>query len=269
MSPVEADAAAGLQPLYPPTVEPSEGPLPLARFIPRFIRNPLRALPRAVYHEPMLVHPHARGGFAWVTDPALIERILLHEADDFPKTPLEKRIFEQTLGDGILTSQGQSWRWQRRTTAPLFRFQDLLAHVPVMVTAGEHQLRRWRVGPPGTVRRIEREMSDVTYDVFSHTILAGASRSDGEIIKTSGAEFLSRISWEIAWGMTRMPNWVWHPAKSSMRRSAAAMRGAVERIISDDRSVTVVVDGRPFIYNVEAGTTMDLTARKVMGTTQA
>ena len=53
------------------------------------------------------------------------------------------------------------------------------------------------------------------------------------------------------------------------RRDSLIPAGAVERIVSDDRSVTVVVDGRPFIYNVEAGTTMDLTARRVMGTTQA
>ena len=228
--------SAAAPPLYPPTVEPSAGPLPLARFIPRFIRNPLRALPSGAYHEAIVVHPRQRRGFAWVTDPALLERILLHEAEDFPKTPLEKRVFEATLGDGILTSQGQSWRWQRRTAAPLFRFQDLLAHVPVMAKVADDRLRRWQVGPPGTVRRIELDMADVTYDVFTHTILAGASQADGEIIKTSGARFLSRISWEIAWGMLQLPTWVWHPAKRSMRQAGAEMRAAVERIIAARRA---------------------------------
>src|SRR5690606_33242382 len=96
---------AGVAPpaLYPPTIEPPEQPLRLAQFVARFVSNPLRAIPRAVYHEPMVVYPYARRGLVWVTDPALVERILLHEADKFPKTPLEKRVFEQTLGDGILT----------------------------------------------------------------------------------------------------------------------------------------------------------------------
>ena len=39
-----------------------------------------------------------------MTAPALVERILLHEAESFPNSPLEKRVFEATLGDGILTS---------------------------------------------------------------------------------------------------------------------------------------------------------------------
>ena len=53
------------------------------------------------------------------------------------------------------------------------------------------------------------------------------------------------------------------------RRDSLIPAGFVERIVSDDRSVTVVVDGRPFLYAVEAGTTVDLLARKVVGTTQA
>jgi cytochrome P450 len=220
---------------YPPTVEPAAGLLPLYRFIPRFIRNPLRSLPRAVYEEPLVVHAGAPSGLAWVTAPALVERILLHEADDFPKTPLEKRVFEPILGDGILTSQGHSWRWQRRTAAPLFRYQDLVAQVPAIATVGEERLALWRTGPPVT-HQIDREMADVTYDVFTHTLLAGAPRADGEILKRRGAEFLSRISWEIAWAMLRLPGWVWHPAKGSMRRSAEAMRAATERIIARRRA---------------------------------
>jgi hypothetical protein len=52
------------------------------------------------------------------------------------------------------------------------------------------------------------------------------------------------------------------------RRDSLIPAGFVERIVTDDKSVTVVVDGRPFLYAVEAGTTVDLLARKVVGTTQ-
>ena len=49
------------------------------------------------------------------------------------------------------------------------------------------------------------------------------------------------------------------------RRDSLIPEGLVERIVTDDRSVTVVVDGRPYLYVVEAGSTMDLTSRKVLG----
>lgn len=230
----QSDAPSGA--LYPPTVKPPPRPLPLLQFVPRFIRNPLLSLPQPVYEQPLLVYRGEKGGPVWVTGPALVERILLHEAESFPKSPLERRVFEATLGDGILTSQGQSWRWQRRTAAPLFRHQDLLAHVPVISGIAEARVAKWRTAGREHTLRIEREMADVTYDVFSQTLLNGASKEDGEIIKTSGSLFLSRSSWEVAWSMLGLPPWVWHPAKSTLRNTARQMRAAVGRIIASRRA---------------------------------
>ena len=104
--------AAAAAALYPPAVTPPPQPLPLWQFLPRFVRNPLRALPQAVYEEPLFVYHTGGRGTVWVTDPGLVERILLHEHESFPKTPLERRILEPTLGQGILTSEGSAWRWQ-------------------------------------------------------------------------------------------------------------------------------------------------------------
>src|SRR5262245_65976102 len=101
-SPAEPEA------LYPPKVEPPPRPLPLRRFLLTFVRNPLSSLPRPVYEEPIVFHDNGRGGIAWVTDPALVEQVLLHGNAQFPKTTLEKQVFAHTLGEGILTSEGAS-----------------------------------------------------------------------------------------------------------------------------------------------------------------
>ena len=83
--------SSGAGGLYPPTVRGAARPLPLRKFLLRFVRNPLCALPQASYEEGLIVHDTGRAVVAWVTDPALIERILLHDAERFPKTQLEKR----------------------------------------------------------------------------------------------------------------------------------------------------------------------------------
>lgn len=49
------------------------------------------------------------------------------------------------------------------------------------------------------------------------------------------------------------------------KRDSLIPGGTVERIVTDDRSITVVVDGRPYLYAVEAGTTFDVTNRRVLG----
>jgi len=60
--------------LYPPTVAPRRTSMSLPRFLVTFVRNPLRVLPEAVYHEPIV---QFRSTVTWVTDPDLIKRVLL------------------------------------------------------------------------------------------------------------------------------------------------------------------------------------------------
>jgi cytochrome P450 len=217
-------------PLYPPSVTPPELPLSLPRFLARFVRNPLRGLPRAVYEQPLVVYKRGRAALVWVTDPALVERILLHDQEQFSKTPLEKRVFAGTLGDGILTSEGASWRWQRRTAAPLFRPADLFNYLPAMVEAAEAQLVRWRHAGDG-VQPIDQDMTVATFDVIARTMFSGDAMAEAAIIQRAGSEFLGKTSWEVAAGMVRLPTWVWHPGKSVMRRAARELRDAVAAML--------------------------------------
>src|SRR6188472_3225922 len=160
--------------LYPPTVTPPPGPLPVHRFLFRFVRNPLASVPKPVYEAPIVMIDGARGPLVYVTAPALVEKVLLQSSAQFPKTPLEKRVFHHTLGDGILTSEGASWRWQRRTAAPLFRPADQESLVPTMTAAAEDQARRWRLRGSGATAAIDRDMTETTFRVISQTMFAGS-----------------------------------------------------------------------------------------------
>src|SRR5262245_42736850 len=171
--------------LYPPTVRAADRPLSLGQFLFRFVRNPLASLPQAIYEAPMVVHDNGRGVVVWVADPALLEEVLLSRADQFPKTPLEKQVFQHTLGDGILTSQGASWRWQRRTAAPLFRPAELANLVPIMSAAAEDQLLRWRGNGAGALRPIDRDMTETTFRVISAAMFAGSADAEAEQILKS------------------------------------------------------------------------------------
>src|SRR5690606_18268060 len=162
--------APSAEPLYPPTVTPLDRPVPIRKALLRFVRNPLSNLPRQVYEEPCLVVDNGRTVLAYVTDPALVERVLLREAEKFAKSPLEKRVFRRSLGDGILTSQGESWRWQRRTAAPLFRPTDLLGFLPQMTNAADAVLARWRKSPSDAVQRIDQDMTEATFEVIANTM---------------------------------------------------------------------------------------------------
>lgn len=228
--------------LYPPTVKPADRPLALRRFLFRFVRNPLASLPRAVYEEGILTHDNGRSVVAWVSDPALIERILLTDAARFPKTALERKVFEPMLGDGILTSQGTSWRWQRRTAAPLFRPADLEGLVPTMSAAAEAQLARWEAAPVGMLHPIDQDMTETTFRVISATMFAGSADAEAETILKSADVALSSISWDIAAAMLNFPEWLWYPGKFKRRRAGRDLRDAVAGILRQRRESGAKVD---------------------------
>ena len=77
MHPCAKSGATNAFPLYSPAMTPPPTPLPLWRFLPALLRNHLRAIPEPVYHQPMFAPPHLRGRVAWVTDPKLVEELLL------------------------------------------------------------------------------------------------------------------------------------------------------------------------------------------------
>jgi cytochrome P450 len=222
--------------LYPPTVRPSRRPLPLLPFLAQFVRNPLRSLPRAVYDEPVTTYGKGRPLVAWVTDPALIETILLKDAEHFPKTRLDYRVLKPIVGEGLLTAEGDNWRWQRKLASPLFRHTELLRYVPIMAEAAEERVTRWRQHAGEFISNIEADMTETTFSVIARTILAGINEAEGDAIKRAGRAYLDPITWEVAASLLLLPEKMWHPGKRRMRKAAAQSRAIVRRLLDQRRA---------------------------------
>lgn len=223
--------------LYPPTVSPTEGPLPLGRFIWQFVQNPLRALPTAVYHEPIVVYrPAGTIGVCWITGPELIEGILGDRSGLYRKTQLEERVLHRAMGQGVLTADGSDWLWQRRVLAPLFRHSELLSYVPKMVAAADEEVGRWR-GASATKVAIDTAMVDVTFRIIARTMLAGGEPAEGATLKRAGARYLGYVPLEMAAVMLRLPRWLPHPGNVGLALAARQMRRAVGRIITRRRAL--------------------------------
>ncbi len=234
-------------PLYPRSVKPAPQPLPIHRFLFQFIKNPLRIVPETAYREPMVVRRRASGTkAAWITDPRLIEDVLIDNAATVGKSQLEKRVLGRSVGDGILTSDGALWRWQRRTMAPLFRSSDIQAYVPVMAKAAEEQVARWRAQGSGW-KRVDKDMTETTFAVIARTMLAGNEPSETETIKKATERYLSRVSWEIAFTLMNVPRWVPHPGSFRMYYAARQLRLSAKKLIDrrlsgDSQEKAVVAD---------------------------
>jgi cytochrome P450 len=223
--------------LRPPTVIPPAGPLPLHRFLFHFVQNPLRMVPEEVYSERIVVRERLRGAgkLAWIADPQLIEEVLVQNSAAICKSGMEQRVLGRSIGEGVLTSEGALWRWQRRTMAPLFRAQEIQAYVPAMAAAAAGQIARWRSEGDGR-KRVDADMTATTFTVIARTMLAGGEPAEAGTIKRATERYLSRVSWEIAYAMLNAPRWLPHPGSLVMYRSARQLRRAIEALIARRRA---------------------------------
>jgi cytochrome P450 len=222
--------------LYPRAVQAATGPLRVHEFLFQFVQNPLRIIPEAAYEQAVVARGRGQSGrkAVWITDPRLIEDFLVRHWDSLEKSEIEKRVLGRSVGDGILTSDGALWRWQRRIMAPLFRSSDIQGYVPVMAQAGQDLVDSWRAEGSGW-RRIERDMTEVTFSIIARTMLAGGEPAETATIKRATERYLSHVSWEIAYTIMNVPRWVPHPASLRMHRAANQLRQSVLKLIERRR----------------------------------
>ncbi len=234
---------------HPPAIAAPPRPLSALPFLYLAVQNPLLTLPQSTYTAPLTLHkPTAKRTVAWICDPELIEDLLVDKQGRFHKHNFEERVLGPAIGSGLLTARDDHWRWQRRTLAPLFRPAEIATYVTRMGDVARAMTGRWRQASRDQGRRtlamaFDREMVDVTFRIISATMLAGGEPAEAETIKRAGDDYLRPSSWEIAFTILQLPQWLWHPAKGRMGRAAGEMRRAITAIVERHARQGADVDG--------------------------
>jgi len=235
-------ATRRVAPLYASRVPPLEGPVGRLSFFATLLRNPLRILPASVYEEGIVFAGRAGRTVCWITEPSLIKTVLLDKHDAFRRTPITQRILGPLLGKGVLTADGADWKWQRQTATPVFRHHDLLGFVPTMAEAAERLLAQWREDAPDAIRDVDRDMTLVTFDVISHTLLPGGDEHVGPLIGRANVDYQKPLGWQMAYANFGLPSWMPHPGKLKMYFAQRRLRSAVAALVAERRASPVVED---------------------------
>jgi cytochrome P450 len=202
----------------------------------RMIRNPIDALPPAVFDAP-LVHAQALGrNRFYVMDPALIQETLVGNADALAKGPELKRSLAAALGQGLLTADGAHWRWQRQSAAPIFRHDRLLAYLPAMLEAAGETRDRWLGLPAGAEIDIGHEMMRTTFDIIVETMLSGRANIDAAKAEQAISQYLETTGWVFALSLLKAPSWTPYPGKARSIAAARHLRAEIGRIAAARRA---------------------------------
>jgi cytochrome P450 len=107
-----------------------------------------------------------------VLKPEWVQRVLLDNAVNYEKPGLVKRILGPTIGRGLLTSERDLWRAQRKIVSASFTPPAVDALVPLFGEVGESVSRAWE---PGT-RDMAVEATLATMRVIATALFSGDKR---------------------------------------------------------------------------------------------
>ncbi len=218
----------------PVRILPPARPLNRLAFMASFVRNPLLVVPQAVYEQDFVPYG-GRSQVVWVTQPELIKAVLLDQREVFRKI-VQIRILGPLLGKGILTSEDQEWKWQRQTSAPMFRHHELMTFVPTFVRTTRNLVARWRQAPSGSIHEIERDMTKITFDVISATLLPSADATIGPAIEASTGHFQKAGAWTLLYAVANAPRWLPRPRRQSQRKAIHLLRSSVAAMLREHRT---------------------------------
>ena len=107
-----------------------------------------------------------------VYDPALVEEILLSRTADFEKQTRGYKKLRLVFGNGLLTSEGELWRRQRRIAQPAFHRRRIESFGHAMGSNTAAMLLRWEAEDDGSVLDIAAEMNELALRIAGETLFS-------------------------------------------------------------------------------------------------
>jgi cytochrome P450 len=127
-----------------------------------------------------------------VSQPAYVKHILVENNQNYTKETYINQMFKKAVGDGLLTSEGEEWRRQRRMMQGAFHQNHLAKMDNTIAEIVEEMLAHWQVAADnGTPIHVAREMAELTLKITTNLLfgvdLGAEARVVGEAVDLGGA----------------------------------------------------------------------------------
>lgn len=113
-----AIAPSGAEPFVPPRPALARSDMRFVEVLAAVRTNMLALWSREAYEADFLVGRFFARRSILVNAPDAIHRVLVENTGNYRRTPPTIRILRPIVGEGLLLSEGDEWRHQRRTIAP-------------------------------------------------------------------------------------------------------------------------------------------------------
>jgi cytochrome P450 len=167
--------------------------------------------------------------------PDHVRHVLVDNAKNYSKKTRGYDKLRGILGSGLVTSDGDFWKRQRRIANPAFHRERIAHFADVMVRCATDMLDEWdRRIAKGEPFDVSREMMRVTLRVIGLTMLSAEVDARSSIVGEAIDEVL-HVTIDRVQSMLSWPEWVPVPVNRRYDRARNALYGVVNELITTRR----------------------------------
>lgn len=166
----------------------------------------------------------------YICDPEKISEILVGQAANFPKSQVTKNILGSAVGNGMILSEGQIWKDQRRRYAPLFAARNLPELAETFAKTGA-ELGQKLADAKGEVDVAELAQHASLTDI-SRVMFSGSETVEPEQIRDGLATYTAYVADMSLFDLLGLPPWIprlkWLKSKAPVFRMRDLARNVIE-----------------------------------------
>lgn len=168
--------------------------------------------------------------FVFACAPAPIRSVLTDPAT-YPKSSPVYEEMADVLGDGLLTSEGDRWRAQRRTLQPLFTRRRVTTYAGAFVDAARSVVETW---PHEAVVDLDEQMQRVSLRSVGVTLF-GTDVTDQIAPIVAATDAVSAAVVRRGTSPVRVPTWLPVRDNRDIRAGRAELQRRFDQLIDDRR----------------------------------
>ena len=140
-----------------------------------------------------------------INEPNAIRHVLVDNAGNYTKSELSRRLLEPGLGRGLLTSEGETWRRHRHTSA--FDLRSVAGYVPIMTEVTQELLAKWDALPNLSEVEMAATMKHTTLRIISRAMFSSESDEIVEVVERGVGQYQAIVRPGLL-DLLRFPLWL-------------------------------------------------------------
>jgi cytochrome P450 len=167
----------------------------------------------------------------FVNRPEFIESVLVTQSNNFVKSK-DYRAMRRVLGNGLLLSEGEFWRRQRKLIQPAFHQARIAAYAEIMVGYTQRMLASWS---DGQSLDIHEAMMRLTLGIVAKTLFDADVSHEAEEVDAALTVLMGKLLRQAGMALL-LPAWVPLPTSQLLKRAVGRLDKVIYGIIEQRRA---------------------------------